>query len=389
MRPVSQAFLDTIRGSHKIAVRATVLETFQTGTNPQGTEIPDIDGNVESEAKIIGEREVQGALIFSSLDMITNGSRMWPNKGSDLLAPFGNEIFIERGVVLANDVVEWVGLGYFRIDSIEQNTAPDGPIEISGSDRMVGIEEARFTQPRQFLQGRSLGSIVEELVTDVYPDAVIEWDDNTNESTLGRDLIFERERIDALTDLVTSVGKQVFWDHRGILVISDVPDPTTPVYTVNSGADGVLVEMARDLSRIDAYNGVVAVGEAADEQPPVHALVVDEGINSPTRWGGKYGKVPRFYFSPFITTQAQANSAATAILQQSIGLPYNVDFQASPNVALEPLDPVLVEYPRTSRSIATRDELHILQRIRYPLNAHNVLSAVTKEQKLVTVGLSG
>lgn len=386
MRPVSQRFLNAVRGTHKIGVRAKVLTTFQTSESPAGTEIPILGGNVVSEAKVFGQKEVQGALIISSLDLATDGRGQWPHKASDLLAPFGNEIFVERGINLGTSGVEWVGLGYFRIDTADQDTAPSGPIRISATDRMSSIEDARFVRPRQFLTGVTLGSIVDTLVKEVYPAAVIEWDDDTDLATLGRTLVFEKERLDALVDLVTAVGKMMSWDHRGALVIRDVPDPTVPVYTVDSGTNGVLVELSRDLSRDGVYNGVVAAGEGADTNPPVTAIAIDQGVNSPTLWAGRFGQVPRFYSSPFITTLNQAQSAAQAILVQSIGLPYNVDFTTVPNVALEPLDPVSVQYPKYDRSIVTRTETHVLQRVTYPLVPEQAMTAVTREQKLVTIG---
>lgn len=386
MRPVTSRFLSALRGSHRISVRARVVEQFQTGTDPTGTEINVEGGDVESDAKVIGEREVRGAVVRSSADLATTGVRMWPYAASDLLAPFGNEIYLERGIAFGNGIFEWVGLGYFRIETVDQDEAPDGQIRITAKDRMAAIEDARFTEPQQFVQGQTLGTIVTELVTDVFPDAVIEWDDDTDLSTLGRSQVFEKDRFGALTDLTTSAGKMVFWDHRGVLVIQDIPDPGTPVYSVNAGEEGVLVTMSRDLSREGVYNAVVAAGEAADSQPPVTAIAIDNNEDSPTFFGGRFGRVPRFYASPFITNVTQAQSAAHAILIQSIGLPYNVDFGTVPNPALEPLDPVEVVYPKTSRSPSMRKETHILQTIKYPLAPESAMTAVTREQELTTVG---
>lgn len=386
MKSVSQEYLNSVRGSHKSSTRARILTTFQTGDFPGGEEINVINGSVQSEAEIFGRKIVKGALVRSSLDVTVIGHRQWPDESSDLLAPFGNEIFVERGIDLGSGEIEFIGLGYFRINDIQQNIVPNGSIRITGSDRMSGIEDGRFTRPRQFLPGTTLGDIVNELITDIYPDAVIEWDDNTDEAVLGRVLVFEKERVDALIDLVTSVGKMVFWDGRGILVIRDVPNSTNPVFTVNSGENGVLTEMSRSLTRDGVYNGVVATGEAADTTPPVTAIAVDNGTDSPTQWGGSFGKVPRFYSSPFIVTQPQAQSAARAILSQSIGIPYSVDFSVVPNIALEPLDPVLIKYPKQNRSIATRDEMHVIQRLTYPLETKSKMIAITREQKLFSIG---
>src|SRR5690606_17954166 len=135
----------------------------------------------------------------------------------------------------------------------------------------------------------------------------------------------------ALEDLVTSVGKVCWWDHRGVLVIRTPPDPAVPVWDIAHGRDGVLVSIARELSREGVYNAVVARGEGADTETPIQAVAVDDNPASPTYWHGPFGKVPRFYSSPLITDVAQAASAAASLLKRSLGLPYSVSFGAVVN----------------------------------------------------------
>lgn len=385
MRPVSNEFLRTVRGSHVMAARVRVVSPGQSGVEPTGTEIPIVDGDVKHVAKVRGGKRVQGASVTSSLSLTTEGT-LWPYKASDLLAPFGNEIYVERGIAFGNGITEWVGLGYYRIDTPEQDSAPDGEITISALDRMAGLKDARLTSPRQYAVNTTLGDVVDDLVTEVYPSAVIVWDDNTDQSQLGRRLVVEEERFDFLADLVTAAGKMMFWDHAGQLQIRDAPSVTNPVYDINAGADGVLVEMSRDISREGVYNAVVAEGEAADTEPPVRAVAVDDNPDSPTYWHGSFGKVPRFYSSPLIVTQTQAESAAESILRQSLGLPYNVDLGAVANPALEPLDPVSVVYPDKSRSIVMRSESHVLEEITIPLTPQGTMTAKTREQTLVVIG---
>lgn len=386
MRTVSAAFLRTVRGSHVMRSRARVCTTFQTGTNPTGIEVPILDGDVTSEAKILGGQQVTGATITATLDLTTEGKGLWPHGASDLLAPFGNEIYVERGIAYGNGTIEWVGLGYFRIDIPEQDDPPDGPIRLACKDRMAGLVDGRLTQPRQFTATTTLGSVVTTLVTEIYPTATITWDDNTNLSTLGRALIVEEDRFEFLADLLTAAGKMFYWDQRGVLLIKTPPDPQSAVYDVDAGTNGVLVSMSRDLSRDGVYNGVVATGEAADTKPPVRALVVDNDPASPTYWSGRFGKVPRFYSSPFITSTTQATSAATTLLRQSLGLPYNVSLGTVPNAALEPLDAVRVRYPTASRSLALRSETHLLEKLTIPLTPGAAMTATTREQTLVVIG---
>lgn len=375
MRPVSAAFLRTVRGSHRMVARARVLDTFQTGTTPTGTEVTIDAGDVVHDAT---------AKVRATLDLTVTGVP-FPTRASDLLAPYGNEIFIERGVAYGNGAVEMVSQGYFRIDTVEQETSPDGPVRISAQDRMQAIIDARLERPLQFTAGTRIDAVVDQLVRALYPDVVIEWPDGGGNATLARSAITDDDRYGFLDKLITAAGKIWYFDYRGVLVIKDPPDPSGSVFEVNSGKGGVLVEMSRTLSRQGVYNTVVATGEAGDATPPARAVARDDNPNSPTYWLGRFGQVPRFFASPFLATNAQAFAAARSILVTSLGLPYNVDFTAVPNPALEPLDPITITYPVTLRSGSTRAEKHVIDRITVPLVPDQAIAGTTREQTLTVI----
>jgi len=371
MRPVTDAFLRTLHGSHRMIADARIVAPGQTGVDPTGTPLTILAGDVQMD----GTADVR-----STLDISVVGGGQWPTRATDPLAPYGNEVFVRRGVDFGGGRREWVSLGYHRIDSIEQPDAPNGPIQISASDRMAAIRDARLTDVVQYAAGTTLAVIVSSLVTEVHPAAVIEWDDATDDQTVGRALIAEEDRYGFLDDLFTSRGKVWYWDHRGILRIESPPDPAAPVWTVSYGQDGVLLSLSRILSREGVYNGVVASGEAADTDTPVRALVVDNNPTSPTFWGGPFGKVPRFYSSPFITTTGQASSAGAAMLTRSLGLPYSADFTSVPNPALTPFDPVRVRFPG-------RSEVHVIESLTVPLVAEQSMPASTREQTTTSLGV--
>jgi hypothetical protein len=370
MRPVSDRFLETIRGSHRAVFQALVVAPGQTGTSPTGTDLPILSGDVRFDAQ---------AAVRSTLAMDTDGTDTFPLAASDDLAPYGNEIFVRRGISFAGGSAEWVSLGYFRINSCEQDEAPDGPIRIAATDRMAGIVEARLLAPVQYGPTALYGTVVEELVQEVYPWATIEWDDSTESDPIGRTVIAEEDRFQFLNELVTSLGKMWFWDHRGVLVIRDVPDSQDWAWQVDSGENGVLISLSRELSREGVYNAVAATGEALDTNAPPRAVAYDDNPDSPTYWNGNFGKVPRFYSSPFITTTSQAGTAAAAVLRQNLGLPYNVDFAQVPNPALEVRDAVLVK-------LRLRSEIHVIEQMTIPLTAEQPMTAITKEQTLVVIG---
>lgn len=378
MRGVSDRFLAALRGSHTAIFRARVCETFQTGTDPDGTEIPVDGGNVVSSAT---------ADIRSTLDLTTTYA--WPRRATDLIAPYGNEIYVERGIEFGNGNREWVGLGYYRINEPEQNEVPAGTIDIGAADRMSGILDARFLTPRQFPSTWTREQLVHTLVTEVYPSAVIEWDDEAAaDAVIGRNIVEERDRFKVLKELVTSAGKLGYFDYRGVYVVK-TPQPITgaPVWTVDAGRGGVQIGMSRKITREGIYNVVVASGEATDTTPPVTAIVADLNPNSPTRYGGPFGIVPRFYTSSFITTRDQASIAAAGILRTSLGLPYQVDLSSVVNPALEPDDVIAATYLKGTQIVQSlRTEIHIADQTTIPLDPETALEIQTRKQYGDTLG---
>ena len=360
----------TIGGSHVLRAEARVVTEPQTGPDPDGADLPILAGEVELD----GTADVRG-----TLSMQTEG-RLWPTRPTDLLAPVGHEIFVRVGIDLGGAGVQWVPLGYYQIRTPEQASAPDGPIELECRDRMAGLVEARLLAPRQFEAGRTVGAVIRELVGEVYPHAVVEFDDDTEFATLARPVTVEEDRYAFLRELADSSGKLMHWDGEGVLRIESPPDPSQPVWTVGVGSGGVQIAVSRTITRDGVYNGVVARGEGADESEPVQAVAVDLDPTSPTYWHGRYGKVPRFYSSPFIATVAQAANAAREMLKRQLGFPYSVEFTSVPNPALKPFDPIRVILKDNTR------EVHVMQTVTIPLVADGVQAGTTREQTRVLIG---
>lgn len=365
---------ELVSGSHTAVIEARVLTSFQTGDDPDGTDIPVLSGDIAYDAT---------ADIWSNMSLETAGfdeddlSSMFPRFADDLLAPYGNEIFLRRGIDSGSGI-SWVPMGYYRIDDTEQRETSEGPIRLTGPDRMAGIADARLIRPRQYSSTQTVAQVVSDLVLEVYPEAVISWDDDTDQQQVGRDIIVEEDRRAPLHELAESYGKVLYWDSEGILRFEDAPDPDEIVWDIAAGKNGVLVSSSRTVSREGMYNGVVFRGEGATGAP-VTAVMVDVGVNSPTRWGGRFGRKPRFHSSPLVKTAVQAQSAAESVLRRSIGMTYSVDFGTIPNPALR---------PREAVRIAQRDgnrEKHLVETLRVPLTAEGLMTGTTREQTLVQV----
>lgn len=354
-----------------MASRVRVVPPGLTGTNPN----LDSNGNVQNVVLVTGGDVKLDATadIRGSLDMETTDP--WPVDADGLLTPYGNELFVERGIVFGSGAVEWVSLGYFRISDIEQEDAPDGPLHVVGHDRMASIVDSKLEAPRQYTNGTSVQTVFDELIGEIYPTAVIQFDFDASATLFTASHVAEEDRYAFLKAIVDSLGKVMFWDYQGRLQVTTAPDPALPVLDINHGRGGVLVKLSRSLSRRDAFNAVVATGEAAGEAPPVRGVAYDKNPKSPTFWGGPFGKVPFKLSSSFITTPDQARFAAAQKLARSIGVPYSADFQSVVCAALEPLDPI-----RLKHSDADPGAYHVVETLTIPLDAETAMTGTTREQ---------
>lgn len=372
----SGALLRTLGGSHTPVVEARVVTGHPTGDDPAGTEVDVLGGDVTYD----GTAEIRGTVQLDVLGVSDRGQSTFPRLVGDLFAPYGAELFVRYGLDLGGAGIIWTPLGYFRIEEPDQSDAPYGPLSISGSDRMAGLIEANLLAPRSYPASTTIGAIVVDLVTDVYPAAAIAWDDTSDQTPIGRVLVVEESRYEAVKDIADSRGKIVFWDGEGVLRIESAPAEDDPVWQVKAGRGGALIGASRRISRHGIANAVIVVGQGADDQPAVRATAFDNNPQSPTYFHGDFGQVPRKVESPLLSNVDRALESAIAILRRSLGAPYQVSFTAFCNPTVRPFDPVRVVYRDGNR------EMHVLQRVKIPLTPGQVMTGTTRHKILAAIG---
>lgn len=356
-------FGDLVAGSHSARFAAIVPSSWQTGTDPVGEPLNVLGGGVKFDAT---------ADIWSSGTITV--AEAWPGPVNELLTVFGGEIFLARGVDTGAGGVAWSPMGYFRVTTDDQDDAAKGPITVTLDDRMMTIKESELIFPRVFEPGTTVQAMVENLVLDVYPLAVIEYDSGSGATVLGRQITVEKDRQAGLADLADSLGQFVYFDERGVLRFADIPDTTEPVWTIRAGRRGTLVKPRRKLTRTGVYNAIAVFGEGMDDTPPVYAIAYDASPTSPTRWGGPFGKIPRRYASPFITTWSGARSAASSMLRRLLGAPYSVSITVIPNPALRPFMPIRLIYDDGTR------EMHVIDTFELPYDVQTAAGIETRDQ---------
>jgi hypothetical protein len=137
----------------------------------------------------------------------------------------------------------------------------------------------------------------------------------------------------------------------------------------------VLIGGTASTSRDGVFNEIIARGERTDGSSPVQYIVINDDPWSPTVWGGPFGKVPRVYSSPQITTADQAKRAGKALLARSAGAARSLSLSAVPNPALDAGDVIAVQFPNGVV------EHHMVDRLTIPLGASDAMPVTTRSTK--------
>lgn len=372
MYAVSSAFLAALRTSHTAVIRVDVTQppdpTVGTGSWTDTlilADLPVAGGAVTVDARSQVRRTLSLAVADPSLA---------PTGPSSTLAPYGNELYVRRGIQFLDGTTEYVPLGRFRIDSADADMA-GGTLTISASDRSKRIADSRFLAPRNSTTSSTVLASIQSLVTDVLGPLAV-FDIRFADTTGTPLLVWDQERWEAIEQLGDLLSAEVYFDGTGACVVRKVPTIADAVaWYADAGASGVLVNAERLLTRDETYNAVVATGERTDGTTAVTATVQDLDATSATYWNGRYGQVPRFYSSPLITTTGQATSAAQSLLDRVRGLTRQLSLDIVPNPALSAGDVVQVRFPDGTY------ERHLVDRLTIPLAPGGAMTVETRSTK--------
>ncbi len=370
MRPVSAAFGPAVRASHQAVVKVEVLDlgtVVQTiTTSPAAV----TSGSVSLDARAASRGRFD-------LTIVDDGSLgLIPTTAAGLLAPYGNEVRISRGLILPTGVTETPSIGVFRIDAARIDDSADSlTINLSGMDRSARVIDARFEEPYEIASGTLVETAIRNLVTYAIPDVVTVFPGATYTTPALRAEEGD-DRWKLAQDLATASGLELFFDGDGALRLQALAGGGT-VTTLAEGSTGVLLSASRNWVREGSYNAVVATGENTGATTPARGVAYDIDPTSPTYYYGPFGKVPMFFQSAFIVTNDQALAAATAMLQRQLGTTQTATFGTIVNPSLEPGDTV-----RVTRLRAGIDEELAIDTLTIPLSADQPMTGQTRARQV-------
>lgn len=372
MRSRSEDFDKTISRSHVMAVEAALVRGGKILVDPTGLHV--VDGRADVDGNAATLRSMTGTIVDKSGELI-------PSFAGDKLTPYGTELHVWRGVVLPSDTRELMPLGVYRISAVRAVDDGSTKLEITGHDRSRSIARNRFTVPYAVPSGAVGVTAIVDLIEDRLPGVpVLVATTSTQTLPAGAGTGYEAESNpwDAVQKMAAAIGCRVRFNGDGVAVIEDEPDPLSlPVsWTYQEGPQSTLLQVEKSLDDELGYNGAVVDGEGTGAATPVHAEAWDTDPASPTYHLGPYGKVPVFLRSNLITTQAQADTAAAALLRRKAGATEQITFTSLPHPAHDAGDLV-----RVTRSTVKVDELYVLDAFSIPFTPEGTSTVQTRRQR--------
>ena len=364
MLNASSDFLDGLRYSHKILVRASLVDRATGGT----LETYDVvSGNFTATSRSNIWRQCNVVLTspwverFESLDV------------TDIIR-------IERGVRFYNKQEEWITVGEFFVQDISHDVQ-SRRFTVTGFDAGSAIEDFGLITPYapQSADGSQITFVqaIQELINAVLPNATLQVGEDVDTTLVTQSsTVFTGSRWDAINQLAKGLGAVVHATIENNFQIEVISEDPAAVWEAGSGQGGVLVTATQGHSRREQFNAVQVRWESPNGGGVV--FVVDSDPESPTYWDGPFGRKPAPEESlPEVDSESAAVGAATALLNQYKGFARSLSFTSITNPLLEPLDVVRVTTPDG------KADDHIIDNINYSLGGAT-MSCETRLIRTVT-----
>lgn len=330
-----------------------------------------LDGSVTADAR-------RGVMRDASLDLAPTDA-LGLEEQYELLTTPGVELAIWRGLIDDDGAEQLAALGRFVADEPMLVRGSSGlALSVSLSDVSVRIARARWSEPWVVEAGTPLADALNELLTDRYPGVLTRIDAESCPETVGVKVVTEPgEASDPWEDagsIAAAYGYALYADVEGYASVRQVPLPTpgAAVFTFARGLTATATGCEHSVLIGELENGVVASAEGSDVETPLRGEAWDDDPASPTYYLGPFGRVPRFYSSPLLTTVEQCEQAAATMLAGLLGRSEQLSWLAAVNPWLQPYDVIGSE--RSDGEI----DYHVLDEVTVPLAPSGEMTATAR-----------
>jgi hypothetical protein len=382
MWPTSDQFDDSLSKDHFVVTKAEILEGEYILAELSGAGVL-VDGSVT-----VDRTAVQRS---AKVTLVDRDGTLTPRTAQDLLAPVGRQIRLYRGIMFNDRLAsgeadtEYVPIGTFRYTFVDATFPEIALTNCYDRSWVVSGEKLPFTVA--IAQGTNIIDTITQLVQTAYPGVPMNLP-LSGELTNGMTFDPEADPWAVCQTLAANLGQRLFFDPMGVLVMRPEPtewDPAVWSYDdldpANLGLPGV--NRSWDGS---GYNGVTVVAENSDLPAPIRAAAYDQDPNSPTQWGGPFGKrMAPFIKDETIASTAQAQLRAQKELQSNLGFLQSITIPTLVNPAYESGDVVRVSYARADQTDVPviAEQYCIVDGFEVPLRAKGDMTLKTRARRII------
>jgi hypothetical protein len=380
--PISDRFSAALSKSQFIVTKAEILEGEYILAELSGAGVL-VDGSVTVD-RAATQRSAK-------VTLVDRDGTLTPRTAKDLLAPVGRQIRLYRGIMFNERLpdgtadTEYVPIGTFRY-TFSDVTYPEISLpQCYDRSWVVSGEKLPFTVA--IAQGTNVIDVITQLVQTAYPGVPMNLP-LSGELTNGMTFDPEADPWDVCQTLAANLGQRLFFDPMGVLVMRPEPsewDPAVWSYDDTDPANLGLPGVNRSWDGT-GFNGVTVVAENSDLPAPLRAAAYDQDPNSPTQWGGPFGKrMAPFIKDETIASQFQIQARANMELQSRLGFLQAITIPAMVNPALESGDVVRVAYSRADQTDdpVIAEQYCIVDGFEVPFRASGTQTLKTRARRII------
>lgn len=359
MFTVSAAQQAALMKSHRMELTVTVLR----GSVSLG-DIGIVEGMISATYATQGGRDGSITVDRSVID-------------AGLLNPLSDQVYIRTGIPGFVTVPIFTG----RVDT--HNKDETGQVVVPLLSRGAEAIRASFETPWAAMDGNEARSEIARILQNVDSSWSVDIS-RAAATTIGDGLVWEDDLGQATDQLAR--GASLIWqpDRTGGFTIYTNPyvlgpsSITSVPVTFRDGVGGTTVNVQEAESREGIFNSVTVVAERFGNQVPIRVTVRDNGANSPTRWGGLFGKQNLVVKSQIPIDYNGATDLATRILRQSLSLQRTWTITTPHFPLLDPGDVFALFY---QGEVTTQ----VAETVNYSINATDLTSITGRELREISM----
>jgi hypothetical protein len=251
-------------------------------------------------------------------------------------------------------------------------------------DRSVRVSRGRYTQPINVVTATAVEDVITSILTQAWQGISFAGGAlPTTGLTIPACAFGIEGDSDPWEDarkLADDQGYRLFFDAAGNCTMSPISgaDEVTAVVSYGSTyGNFMLTSLNKTWDTSDTFNAVIAVGEGSGLLYPFRGIAYDNDPESPTYYFGLFGKRPRYFSSPTLYTQTQADNAAVTQLKKTLGISENVTWSQLVDPSLDVNDGI-----NLYDSALGINYLYRIDRLTIPLDAGAVMTAEARTRRV-------